>query len=49
MLCKRIELYRTAERFAAIGGIALIDRRIIDDITFARMQRDNGNFIGFAH
>ena len=26
------------------GGIALIDRSIIGDMTFARMQKDNGNF-----
>jgi deoxyadenosine/deoxycytidine kinase len=44
MLCKRIEIYRDAERFAATGGVALIDRSIIGDMTFARMQKDNGNF-----
>ena len=44
MLCKRIEIYREAEKFAATGGIALIDRSIIGDMTFARMQKDNGNF-----
>lgn len=44
MLCKRIEIYREAERFAATGGIALIDRSLIGDMTFAKMQKDNGNF-----
>lgn len=44
MLCKRIEIYREAERFANEGGVALIDRSIIGDMTFARMQKDNGNF-----
>lgn len=44
MLCKRIEIYREAERYAATGGIAIIDRSIIGDMTFARMQKDNGNF-----
>lgn len=44
MLCKRIEIYREAERYAATGGIALVDRSIIGDMTFAQMQHDNGNF-----
>lgn len=44
MLCKRIETYRQAEVFASKGGVALIDRSIIGDMTFARMQKDNGNF-----
>lgn len=42
MLSKRIEIYRDAERFAATGGIALIDRSIIGDMTFARMLVDDG-------
>lgn len=44
MLCKRFEIYKEAERFAATGGIAIVDRSLIGDMTFARMQRDNGNF-----
>ena len=44
MLCKRIEIYRQAELFASTGGVAFIDRSIIGDLTFARMQKDNGNF-----
>src|SRR4051812_7244364 len=37
MLCKRIEIYREAERFAATGGVAIIDRSIVGDMTFALM------------
>lgn len=44
MLFKRIEIYREAERFAASGGVALIDRSIIGDMTFAHLQKNNGNF-----
>lgn len=44
MLEKRIEIYRQAEEFASKGGIAFIDRSIVGDVTFAQMQRDNGNF-----
>src|SRR5687767_9035911 len=36
MLCKRIEIYRIAEAFASTGGVALIDRSIIGDMSFAR-------------
>jgi deoxyadenosine/deoxycytidine kinase len=43
MLFKRLEIYSEAKRFADQGGIAIIDRSIIGDMTFARMQRDNGN------
>ncbi|CAH6420528.1 Deoxynucleoside kinase [uncultured virus] len=45
MLSKRIEIYRQAKIYATAGGVALIDRSIIGDLTFARMQKDNGNFI----
>jgi len=44
MLCKRIEIYREAERFAKTGGVAIIDRSMVGDMTFACMQKDNGNF-----
>jgi deoxyadenosine/deoxycytidine kinase len=44
MLCKRIEIYRKAEQFAQNGGVALVDRSIIGDLTFAQMQYDSGNF-----
>jgi deoxyadenosine/deoxycytidine kinase len=43
MLFKRIEIYNEAERFANTGGIAIIDRSIMGDMTFARMQMENGN------
>lgn len=43
MLFKRIEIYNDAERFAATGGIAIIDRSIIGDKTFAYMQMEAGN------
>lgn len=42
MLCKRIEIYKDAQRFAATGGIAIIDRSLIGDMTFARMQKEKG-------
>lgn len=44
MLCKRIKIYEDAERFAATGGIAIIDRSLIGDMSFARMQKDKGYF-----
>lgn len=44
MLCKRIEIYRQAELFSRTGGISLIDRSIVGDMTFARMQMENGYF-----
>lgn len=43
MLIKRIEIYKEAEMFSQSGGIAIIDRSIIGDKTFAKMQKDNGN------
>lgn len=43
MLSKRLEIYRMASEFAAKGGVAIIDRSIIGDITFARMQVSMGN------
>lgn len=44
MFNKRLEIYHEAKEFAAKGGISFIDRSIIGDITFAQMQKDNGNF-----
>lgn len=44
MLFKRIEIYREAERFAATGNVAIIDRSLLGDMTFAEMQKINGNF-----
>lgn len=42
MLSKRVEIYRMAQEFAVSGGLAIIDRSIIGDRTFARMQYNNG-------
>ena len=44
LLAKRIEIYREAERYAATGAVAIVDRSIIGDMTFAKMQKANGNF-----
>lgn len=43
MLMKRIETYRIAHEFASQGGISIIDRSLVGDITFARMQVAKGN------
>jgi len=43
MLFKRIETYKEAEKFAKMGGIALVDRSIAGDMTFAKMHVDNEN------
>lgn len=44
MLCKRIDIYKEAEQFSKLGGIAVIDRSLIGDMTFARMQKEKGFF-----
>jgi len=44
MLQKRIEIYREARKFAQEGGIAIIDRSINGDYTFALMQHRKGFF-----
>ena len=44
MLEKRIEIYREAQQYAATGGIAIIDRSINGDYTFALMQHQKGFF-----
>lgn len=44
MLQKRIEIYREAQAFARTGGIAIIDRSLNGDYTFALMQKDKGFF-----
>lgn len=43
MLLKRIEIYKEAEMFSNLGGVALIDRSIMGDMTFAKMHYENGN------
>ena len=40
MLCKRISIYQEAELFSRGGGVAIIDRSILGDMTFARMQHE---------
>lgn len=44
MLCKRIQIYYEAQQYSSTGGIAIIDRSILRDMAFARMQKTNGNF-----
>lgn len=43
MLCRRFEIYRDAKRFAAAGGVAIIDRNLLGDYAFAFMQHKKGN------
>lgn len=43
MLCKRIEIYRQALEFSKLGGVAIIDRSLWGDMTFAKMQHRQGN------
>lgn len=42
MLAKRAEIYRDAQRFADLGGLAIIDRSINGDWAFTKMQYDAG-------
>ena len=43
MAIKRIEIYKEAELFSQLGGIAFIDRGLIGDMTFATIHHKNGN------
>lgn len=43
-LNRRMAIHREAEAFAASGGIAIIDRDIYGDISFAKMQFQEGLF-----
>lgn len=43
MLVKRIQIYKEAKKFADNGGIAIVDRSLPGDFTFAKMQKLNGN------
>lgn len=43
MLCKRIETYRQALEFSKTGGIAILDRSLLGDRTFALMAHQNGH------
>ncbi len=41
---KRLEIYHKASEYAKTGGIAIIDRTLLGDMTFALMQYHNGNY-----
>ena len=43
MVVKRIEIYKEAEEFSKLGGIAFIDRSLVGDMVFAEMHHKNGN------
>lgn len=43
MLVKRFEIYKEAEKFSELGGIAFIDRSLVGDMVFANMHHKNGN------
>jgi deoxyadenosine/deoxycytidine kinase len=39
---ERLRIYDEAKKFSSKGGISIIDRGLIGDLTFATMQRDKG-------
>jgi deoxyadenosine/deoxycytidine kinase len=43
MLMNRIRIYREAEDYSKRGGIAVVDRSLEGDMTFARMHYESGN------
>lgn len=43
MLQKRFEIYHRAHEYSLTGGIAIVDRSLIGDYTFAKMQHDSGH------
>ena len=43
MLIKRLEIYKEAEEFSKLGGIAFIDRSLVGDMTFAKMHHNKKN------
>nr|QBK89508.1 MAG: deoxynucleoside kinase [Pithovirus LCPAC001] len=43
MLIKRLEIYRNAIKYSKTGGIAIVDRSLLGDYTFAHMQYKNSN------
>ena len=43
MLQKRLDIYQRAHEYALGGGIAIVDRSLIGDYTFAKMQHKNGS------
>ena len=42
MLQKRLEIYQKAHQYSLTGGIAIVDRSLIGDYTFAKMQNQAG-------
>ena len=44
MLMARINIYRQAYHFASTGGISIIDRSLLGDYTFAKMQYNQDRF-----
>lgn len=43
MLLKRIEIYREAEAYTKLGGVAIVDRSLFGDKTFAKLHYQDGN------
>lgn len=39
---ERLQIYSKARRFSKKGGISIIDRGLLGDLTFARMQKEKG-------
>ena len=44
MLQQRLHIYSEAKRFSELGGISIIDRSLLGDYTFAKMQKQKGYF-----
>lgn len=44
MLCKRLETYRQAYEFSNTGGISILDRSLMGDKVFAKLQHNMGFF-----
>jgi len=44
MVTKRVQIYKKALEFSRQGGFAIVDRGIMGDMAFAKMQFDNGFF-----
>lgn len=44
MLQQRLHIYSEAKKFAELGGVSIIDRSLLGDFTFAKMQKQKGFF-----
>ena len=44
MVKERLAIYQKAAEYSATGGISIIDRSLIGDLTFAKMQKDKEFF-----